>query len=161
MSSNDYPPIPRITGSPDPDKAPEQAGNDAEAHILMVEDNPGDVLLLRESLEEHGVECELLVVNDGEKALALLEKVGSLTSRCPSLVILDLNLPRRSGQEILMLLRSFEACRDVPVIVFSSSDLPADREAAAALGATRYVRKPSSLEEFMKIGGVVKELLSP
>jgi two-component system, chemotaxis family, response regulator Rcp1 len=125
--------------------------------ILLAEDNPADVYLIREALKEHEVECTVRTAADGKEVLALLSAGGAWN---PDLIILDLNLPRHDGIEILQKLRSTEGIAGVPVVVLTSSDSPRDRQAANELGATRYVRKPSNLEQFLQLGAVFKELLT-
>jgi two-component system, chemotaxis family, response regulator Rcp1 len=129
--------------------------------IFLAEDNPGDVDLLRVALEEHSVDCELLVAADGEKALRFLEDIGAGTLGCPALAILDLNLPKKTGREVLQRMRENPAWKSVPVVILSSSDSEKDRAETAELGASRYIRKPSSLDAFVQIGGVLKDLLVP
>jgi DNA-binding response OmpR family regulator len=77
----------------------------------------------------------------------------------PHLVLLDLNLPRRSGDQILQHLRHSDRCKDIPVVVVTSSDSPRDKAEMSRLGATRYFRKPSRLDEFMRLGPLVRELV--
>jgi len=122
--------------------------------ILLAEDNPADVYLIREALREHRVECEVRVAEDGQEVLELLSG-GTV----PALIILDLNLPRHDGLEILRQMRERKALRQVPVVVLTSSDSPRDREAANKLGVARFLRKPSNLEQFLNLGKVFKELL--
>jgi two-component system, chemotaxis family, response regulator Rcp1 len=126
--------------------------------VLLADDNPSDVYLIREALREHGVDCTLRVAQDGKDALGILcgdaPDTGSI-----SLIILDLNLPRHDGIEILQKLRQSVKLEHVPVVVLTSSDSPRDRVLANQLGATRYLRKPSSLEEFLRLGAVFKDLL--
>jgi len=128
--------------------------------VLLADDNPSDVYLIKEALREHSVECVLRVVSDGKDALGIISSetehacAGSL-----SLIILDLNLPRHDGIEILQKLRESARLDHIPVVVLTSSDSPRDRVLANELGATRYLRKPSSLEEFLGLGAVFKELL--
>jgi CheY-like chemotaxis protein len=129
--------------------------------ILLIEDNPVDVLLVQESLEEHGIDCDLLVLTDGERAIAHLDEVDSKGElSCPALIILDLNLPRRNGREVLKRVRGSGKCGNVPVVVLSSSDAQQDKQDAAQLGAQLYIRKPLNLEEFMSIGAKLKMLLA-
>ena|SRR5579883_2297384 len=128
--------------------------------ILLAEDNPADVYLIREALKEHGVDCSIRTASDGRDVLNILEAAGSAASRL-DLIILDLNLPRHDGIEILQKLRSTENTSHIPVVVLTSSDSPRDRTTATELGATRYVRKPSNLEQFMELGALFKELLTP
>jgi two-component system, chemotaxis family, response regulator Rcp1 len=127
--------------------------------ILVVEDNPNDVELLRMALQEAEVECDLTVIDDGGDALAFIEK-QSTADACPDLAILDLNLPRRNGLEVLSGMRSSPVFSEVPVAVLSSSALPRERARVEALRVRRYMVKPSDLDEFLKIGGQVKELLA-
>ena len=77
---------------------------------------------------------------------------------CPNLMIIDLNLPRRSGREVLELMRRGARCRTVPVVVLSSSDAAQDKEAATRLGASKYISKPSRLDEFLAIGAILRDL---
>ena len=128
--------------------------------ILLIEDNPGDVLLVREALREHGVTTPLFVITDGEKAVQFIERLGKDgDGACPALVLLDLNLPKRTGHDVLTRMREMKRCEETPVVILSSSDAPADRRAAAAFNISRYIRKPSTLDEFMMIGTVIKQLL--
>ena len=126
----------------------------------MVEDNDADVNLVREALEEHGVRCELIVITNGEAAIHLVERIDAAEIACPDLVILDLNLPRRPGSEVLRRIRESCTCAPVPVLVLTSSDSRRDRDEAARLGASRYLCKPSRLNEFLELGRVFREMLS-
>jgi CheY-like chemotaxis protein len=157
--------------NPNPDEVrrfylPSQPTNEISAEsggkapvILLVEDNPADSGLIREALEEHGVRCELLLVTNGQKAIEFIEKLDSNDILCPDLLILDLNLPRRSGKEILQRMRMSSQCANIPIVVLTSSDHRKDREETAFLGASRYIRKPTRLDEFLKLGGVFKEII--
>jgi CheY-like chemotaxis protein len=128
--------------------------------VLLADDNPSDVYLIREALREHAVDCLLRVVTDGKDALGVIAgETGDAETGNISLIILDLNLPRHDGIEILQKLRESAWFDHVPVVVLTSSDSPRDRVLAGQLGATRYLRKPSSLEEFLSLGAVFKELL--
>jgi DNA-binding response OmpR family regulator len=93
----------------------------------LVEDNPGDVQLVIEALEDHQVSCDLLVVTNGEQAAAFLDDIDAGKQPCPSLFILDLNLPRRPGTEILERMRTDSTCQHVPVVVLTSSDSQKDK----------------------------------
>jgi DNA-binding response OmpR family regulator len=107
------------------------------------------------------VSCEVLVVTNGERAAAYLDEIDAGTQSCPDLFILDLNLPRRPGTEILELMRAGSTCQFVPVVVLTSSDSQNDKDAVARFKPSRYIRKPLALEEFLELGGVFKELLNP
>ena len=123
--------------------------------ILVAEDNSGDVFLIREALSKHNVEHELHVVRDGEEALRFIEGIGN-GQPCPDVFLLDLNLPRVEGDEVLQRFRQHPQCAQTPVIVVTSSDAPKDHERVSRIGITSYFRKPTDLEDFMKLGEVVK-----
>jgi len=128
--------------------------------ILLAEDNPADVYLIRESLKEHGIACPLQVASDGREVLDLIGAGQSPSIHQFGLIILDLNLPRHDGIEILERLKRSANMAHVPVVVLTSSDSPQDRLNATNLGACRYLRKPSSLEDFLNLGAVFKEVLT-
>lgn len=127
--------------------------------ILLIEDNTADVGLVRRALEEHEIEGELLVISDGETAIKIIDAFDSQPVSCPDLIILDLNLPRRSGHEVLEHIRSTTKCRDASVVVMSSSGVQEDRFKSAQLGVARYLRKPLKLDEFISLGAVFKEVI--
>jgi len=117
------------------------------------------VELVRESLEEHSVSCDLLVIQNGDRACTFLEAIEKGEESCPDLFILDLNLPKKSGVEVLHRMRASEICQHVPVVVLTSSDSQKDKAAVAPFRPTRYIRKPSQLEDFLKLGAAFKSLL--
>jgi CheY-like chemotaxis protein len=127
--------------------------------ILLAEDNPADVYLIRAALEEHGVDLPLQVAADGREVLQIIYQQGLLAETQLKLIILDLNLPRHDGIEILQKVSETKGLSQVPVVVLTSSDSPRDRIAATELGATRLLRKPSNLEQFLSLGAVFKEIL--
>lgn len=129
--------------------------------ILLVEDNSGDVILVREALLEHHVPNDLRILTDGQKAIELLDSIHAGNQpECPALLILDLNLPRKTGREVLAHMRRIPRCDDIPVLVLSSSNAPADRQSALDLGARLYIRKPSDLVDFMQIGAAIRQILA-
>jgi CheY-like chemotaxis protein len=129
--------------------------------ILLAEDNQADVTLIRYALSAHGIENELHVAMDGEAALQFFAIMGSTGHPpCPDLLLLDLNLPKVDGAEILTEFRKHPACSNTPVIVVSSSGGERDRERVSALGVSGYFQKPSDLDEFLKLGEVVREVIS-
>ena len=128
--------------------------------VLLIEDSPADIYIVRESLKKHLKDVQLQVLSDGEKAFDMIEATEADDSApAPAILILDLNLPKRSGQEILQRIRQSSKLARVPVVIFTSSDSPADRAETTKLGATAYFRKPADLEEFMCIGKVVQSVL--
>jgi CheY-like chemotaxis protein len=129
-------------------------------YILLVEDNAPDVYLIQEALREHKIDCDVKVLSDGEQVEEWLQAFQrSEDEVCPDLVLLDLNLPKVNGLELLSRFRALEKCRDVPIAVLTSSDSPEDRARAEAGGADRYLWKPFTLDEFLEIGRIVKQLL--
>jgi two-component system, chemotaxis family, response regulator Rcp1 len=131
-----------------------------QVHVLIAEDNPADVLLVREALGAHNIPHELQIVTNGEEAMDFVTRMGKPgEAPCPDILLLDLNLPRIDGQEVLREFRLHPGCATTPVIVLSSSDRPADRETVSALGVARYFRKPTRFDAFMKLGAIVKEAL--
>jgi DNA-binding response OmpR family regulator len=126
---------------------------------VLVEDNPADVGLVCKALVEHGVEGEIIIVSDGESAVRLFQYMEAGTMECPGLVILDLNLPKQSGREVLESIRCSEKCSGIAVIVLTSSDADRDRADVERLGASRYIRKPLRLQEFLDLGAIFRETL--
>jgi CheY-like chemotaxis protein len=125
--------------------------------ITLAEDNAADVFLVRSALEQEGFKFHLRVLSDGGQALRFLEEVENDVLPCPDILLLDLNLPIRSGTEILAKLRESTKCSSACVVVLSSSEAPQDKERVARLGVTHYFVKSGDLDEFMKLGLVVRE----
>jgi CheY-like chemotaxis protein len=130
--------------------------------IWIAEDNPADVYLIEEALRRHQFDYRLTTAGNGEDMLNLIAGLDENPSeQCPDLFLIDLNLPRRSGDEILEHIRHSKRCAQVPAIVITSSDSPQDRARARQLGASFFFRKPADLERFMMIGGIVRNFLEP
>lgn len=128
--------------------------------VLLVEDNRADVFLVERAIEYHHLPVQVVVAQDGEEAVQYIERAASEPDVvCPSAMLVDLNLPKRSGIEVLERVRQSESCHGVPVIIVTSSDSRNDRERTTELGATRYFRKPSSYQEFLQLGQVLREVL--
>jgi CheY-like chemotaxis protein len=128
-----------------------------ECTIMIVEDNPADILLLREALDAHQVACSLETHNNGERAVQALSRwISSL----PDLVLLDWNLPTIGGADVLRAIRDQPQLHSVPVAILTSSGSPRDRAQALSLGATRFIQKPLGLDDFIdQVGRQVCELL--
>ncbi len=125
--------------------------------IVLAEDNGADVFLIREAIEQRKLVCDLHPIDDGEDMLHFIDRVDQDESlRCPDLFLLDLNLPKRSGDEILEHLKQSRRCSGVPVIVITSSESRHDRERAAELGAAAYFCKPADLDRFLQIGDLIQ-----
>ena len=127
---------------------------------LLAEDNPADVLLIEEAIELYRLPIRLHVVQDGELAANYFKRAESDQSLpCPSLLILDLNLPKLSGKKVLQRVRSGVRCKDIPVLIITSSDSLLEREQLKMLGADRYFRKPNDYAQFLEIGLILQELI--
>lgn len=126
------------------------AGRPAE--FLLVEDNPGDVRLTREALQESKLRNNLSVCGDGVEALAFLRREGAYTDAPrPDLIFLDLNLPKKSGREVLAEIKADPDLRRIPVVVVTSSEAEQDILATYDLHVNCYVTKPVDLEQFIKV----------
>ena len=132
-----------------------------KSRILLAEDNDGDVFLVRRALAKKGLSHELVVAHDGEEALTWLDDHSGTSngSSAPDLIMLDLNLPRVDGAQLLSHIRKSDWFSHTPVIVLTSSDSPKDRQTAMELGANRYFRKPTDLASFMDLGRIIEETL--
>lgn len=120
--------------------------------VLLVEDDPGDVLMTREAFEDNKVANRLAVVSDGVSALAYLRKEGEHAgARTPDLVLLDLNLPRMDGREVLEAMKNDDALRSIPVVVLTTSEAEEDVVRSYALHANAYVTKPVDFERFIEV----------
>ena len=118
--------------------------------VLLVEDDPGDVLMTQEAFHDYKVSNNLTVITNGEDALAYLRKQGEYAdATTPDLVLLDLNLPRRDGREVLREVKADPALRRIPVVVLTTSGAEEDVLASYDLHANAYVRKPVDFEQFV------------
>ena len=124
--------------------------------ILLVEDNPGDARLTQEALRDGKVYNKLSVVPDGVEAMAYLRREGRYAgARQPDLILLDLNLPKKDGREVLQEIKADERLRRIPVVVLTSSNAEQDVLKSYGLHANCYVTKPVDLDQFM---GAVKAI---
>ena len=125
--------------------------NAMNQHVLLyVEDEDAAVFLLETALKEASIDVELHRVADGEEALAFLHRSGIYEKMPrPDLVLLDLNLPRKNGLEVLSEMRDSEELRSLSVVVFTSSSLAIDKRRSMALGAQEYITKPASFDGFV------------
>lgn len=127
--------------------------------LMLVEDSPADVYLVKEAMREEGLDCDLKVAEDGEMAIQIIDRVDQdAETPAPKLALLDINVPKKNGTQVLQRLRRSPRCGKIPVVMISSSDSPAERQRAFDLGATDYFRKPSSLKEFMQLGKLIRRL---
>ncbi len=120
--------------------------------ILLVEDNPGDVRLTKEALKEAKVINNLTVLKDGEEALTYLRRQGPYTkAKRPHLILLDLNLPRKDGREVLAQIKAEESLKRIPVVVLTTSQDEQDVLKSYNLHANCYITKPVDLDQFIKV----------
>jgi chemotaxis family two-component system response regulator Rcp1 len=126
--------------------------NSGAIEILLVEDNPGDARLTLEAFKEGRVLNHLTVINDGADALAYLRRQGQHSSSTqPDLILLDLNLPKKDGREVLAEIKSDESLKNIPVIVLTTSAAPEDVKKAYGNHANCYITKPVDLDQFLKV----------
>ena len=127
-----------------------------EYRIFIVEDNPADVLFVREALKHHGISFTIEHHISGEDALKALSEIHE----APDLVLLDINLPRLSGFELLKRLRNQGLLANVPVAIITSSVAAVDKTTGERLGIDAYIVKPADYEEFItEVGGTIAQLL--
>ena len=131
----------------------------AAVRVLVIDDNAPDVMLIAESLRDQGLTFEITHLRDGEEALSKLTEEPA-NFRLYDLIVLDLNMPRVSGLEVLSNFRAIPELSKIPVLVLTSSLAPDEQEAVRRLGADRYLNKPADLYEFLNaVGSIVKELV--
>jgi two-component system response regulator len=129
--------------------------------ILLVEDNPADIYLLRQALAEAALEVELMIIEDGAEALAFARHQGKYAGiPAPDLAILDMNLPKNGGGEVLEAMRLSKDLSEVPVVIMTSSASPSEQMKTTQLGIARYIIKPLNLSDFLQIGHVLREVLT-
>jgi CheY-like chemotaxis protein len=130
------------------------------AQIVLIEDNPADVLLVELALKENGVSSQLTRFASGEEALRVLCEPGGAEGLVPDAILLDLNTPRSDGFQVLIKLKQFPRFTNVPIAILTSSRATSDKHRSRLQGA-RYIEKPAQLEEFLAtVGQAVKEMLS-
>ena len=120
--------------------------------ILLVEDNPGDVRLTREALKEGKVYSNLHTVKDGVEAMEFLRRQGKYSSvPRPDIILLDLNLPKKDGREVLQEIKTDDALKRIPVVVLTTSEAEQDILESYELHANCYVTKPVDLDQFIRV----------
>lgn len=128
-------------------------------NLLLAEDNLPDALLISEAVRAENLPLQVYTVSDGERAIDFISKAeNEPDAPCPHVLLLDINLPRIDGFEVLRRIRCGTKFRNLPVLIVTSSDSPDDRRQAAALGA-RYFRKPVTYDDFIRIGTILRIFL--
>lgn len=122
------------------------------AEILLVEDNPGDVLLTKEAFRTTQFKYNLRIAKDGDEALKMLNRQGEFNNTpLPDLILLDLNLPKINGREVLEKIKANIKLRDIPVIILSGSDRESDMTSSYDLHANSYLVKPDNFDDFKEV----------
>lgn len=122
--------------------------------LLLVEDDEDDVDLLREALKDNNVSCNMAVIMSGEKVIPHLETLETL----PDIIVLDLNLPKVHGKEVLKAIKSNDAFKNIPVMIHTTSSLQSDIDECMNLGADKYVNKASTIQGFKEVSEVITGL---
>ena len=131
------------------------------ARILVIEDNASDVFLLDRALKQQEFRFELVHLLDGGEALAFIRRQGAYaTAAIPDLILMDLNLSKYTGEEILREIRAAGHLAGVPVCAWSSSQSRRDAALLKDLGVSQFIAKPAGLDQFMQIGKIIKDLLA-
>lgn len=126
--------------------------------ILLVEDNPADLRLAQEVLKEAQLDHDLLVARDGEQAMKIIRQEGEYGSyKQPDLILLDLNLPRKHGREVLREIKSDARYRRIPVLVLSTSKAESDLFACYDAHANCYLTKPVAIDEFAELARLIRD----
>ena len=130
------------------------------ARILVIEDNSADVFLLGRALNGQDRQFEVISLADGDAALAFIRREGPYADAAiPHLILVDLNLPKCDGEDVLREIQRTKHLAGVPVCAWSSSHSRRDRDLLGELGAVRFITKPSGLDQFMEIGKILRDLL--
>ena len=127
--------------------------------ILAFEDDPADLLLLKEALRLAGVDYELQVARGSDEALAVLRRLGTAAHCCPDAILMDLQLVDIDGYELLLMLHERNCCMQTPIMVLTSCLSCRQEERVRSLGVKYFVRKPTNLHDFLKIGTQIRDLL--
>jgi len=125
--------------------------------ILLVEDNPDDIEITRRALEKGRVMNELIVARDGQEALGILSAAKNGEARCPGLILLDLNLPKVDGREVLEKIKADPKLKRIPVVVLTVSTREEDIVRSYDLGVNTFISKPVGFQEFIKVVTTIKE----
>lgn len=125
--------------------------------ILLVEDSPSDVRLIREALKETAVPVQIAVARDGIEAIDYLHRTESGAATRPDIILLDLNLPRKNGREVLAEMKSSSNLKQIPVLVMTSSRAEEDISQAYSLNANCYITKPGDLQEYMNVVRAIED----
>lgn len=128
--------------------------------ILLIEDDPGDIELTRESLMDSSLDIDLSVVEDGISAIDYLKRRGKYkNAKLPDLILLDLNLPGKDGRQVLSEIKKEYTLRDIPVIALTTSDADEDILSTSGLGCNCYLVKPKSFSEYARVLRTIEDFI--
>lgn len=160
-------PLPPSGGHECDQRARERTESQTIPSVLLIEDNPSDVHVIRRALRQSGIQMQIQVMSDGEQALSFLaqfespeQSEGGHGQDPPSLILLDWNLPRVSGPDLLAYIRRSDSLRGIPVVVVTSTNSPADVAEMRRLKANAHFRKPTDLDAYLALKAIVLDLLS-
>ena len=129
--------------------------------VLIADDDPGDVMLIEEALEATGTAITVHVARDGQEAVAFLQRTGEYADvPRPDVVLLDLNMPRKNGRQVLAEIKSDPRLASIPILVFTTSQDPDDIRTAYTLHANAYVTKPINLDDFTTTVARIEEFFT-
>jgi CheY-like chemotaxis protein len=127
-------------------------------HLLLVEDNEGDIVLTKEAFEERNIINEMSVVKDGKEAISFLLREGSYErAKTPDLVLLDINLPKKSGHEVLEFIKNHDDLKHIPVIMLTTSSSHSDIRKSYRNHANCFITKPIEVSDFIKAISVIED----
>ena len=127
--------------------------------VMVIEDNPADVALLRMALDNAGFPYDMTVITDGADALAALGKMNTDGCTVPDITVLDLNLPKYDGLEVLEAARANPRLADMPIAILTSSSSPRERSRIQMFRLVTYIKKPPELDEYLRIGPLLRDLM--
>jgi CheY-like chemotaxis protein len=129
-----------------------------KSRILIIDDNEADLFLVKEALRREGLDCDVISITDGAQAIAFLCGTGA-DANCPDCIVLDINLPKVGGDQVLKTIREHPPVADVPILVWSSSLRTETEDLKDRSGAAIFMEKPTDLREFLGVGATIRSLL--
>ena len=117
-------------------------------NIFVIEDNPDDIFLIKLAIKKANINSNISVVNNGEEGINYLTRITNEKEKLPDLILLDINLPKVTGLEVLKKIKSNKSIKSIPTVVFTSSDSPSDMNFCYRNGADYYIRKPNNINSF-------------
>lgn len=129
-----------------------------KSHLLLVEDNEGDILLTKEALEERNIISDVSVVKDGKEAILFLLKEEKYShAKTPDIILLDINLPKKSGHEVLLFIKNHDNLKQIPVIILTTSSSESDIRKSYINHANCFITKPAEVSDFVKVIAFIED----